>query len=87
MERQENILKIKEELKDAFKLAMGIVLIDSPQILEDYLYLEFEDRSGKEIKLRISYPNSLDAFLRMKKKDRLLFISVCVIRSLVGETK
>ena len=82
----ENI--VKKEIKDYFQNCLNIELEDSPQILENYLYLEFEDASsGSEIKFRLSYPYDKKHFLSMGKKDRILFILSDFISGRFGEEK
>ena len=67
--------EVEEEIKDYFKECLGIQLEDSPQVLEEYLYLEFEDLSyGSEVKFRLQYLYDRKHFLSMGKGDRMLFI-------------
>lgn len=76
---------LKEEIKDFFQKALNIELVDSPQILEKYLYLEFEDQTGGERKFRISYPIDLPHFIMMEKGDRMLFILTAIVRGAYGQ--
>jgi len=72
--------KVIKQIRKYFKKTLGIVLEDSPQILNKYLYLEFEDRNGIEQKIRIPYgKQGLIGFLKMSKKERFLFIMEQII--------
>lgn len=77
--------KLEKEIKEYFKNAMNIELEDSPQILDDYLYIEFDNDSIGGTKFRISYPLDKKHFLDMNKADRMLFILTAIMRKKFGE--
>lgn len=75
---------IKQEIKQYFKVAMKIELEDSPQILDDYLYIEFYNHRMGDMKFRIPYPVDKEAFLEMNKSDRMLFVLTAIMRVRFG---
>ena len=77
--------KVKKEIREYFKIAMKIELEDSPQILDDYLYIEFDNYAISDMKFRIPYPIDKEAFLEMNKADRMLFILTAIMRAKFGE--
>ena len=82
MNREE---RLKQEIKEYFKIAIKVELEDSPQILDDYLYLEFEDKIGNEVKFRMDYPLDKKHFMDMQKGDRMLFILTNFMRFYFSE--
>ena len=55
--------RVADEIAHFFMFNFDIELEDSPQILDNYLYLEFWF-NGKQIKIRMPYSISKDSFLR-----------------------
>ena len=65
--------RITEEIRYFFYFEFDVALDDSPQILDDYLYLEFWHK-GRQTKIRIPYTEDVDTFLKMNMYDREYFI-------------
>ena len=65
--------QVTEEIRYFFYFEFDIELEDSPQILDDYLYLEFW-HAGRQTKIRIPYTEDVDTFLEMDMYDREYFI-------------
>ena len=77
--------KIEKEIKDCFKNDTGIALENSPQILDDYLYIEFDNDLVGAVKYRIPYPLDKNHFVNMDKAERVLFILTMMVRMEFGE--
>jgi len=71
--------RVENEITHFFKQNFGIELEDSPQVLDNYLYLEFWHR-GKEIKIRAAYPIDVENFLRMGTYAREHFVMKEVLK-------
>ena len=65
--------RITEEIRYFFYFEFDVALDDSPQILDDYLYLEFW-HAGRQTKIRIPYIKDVDTFLEMDIYYREYFI-------------
>jgi len=72
--------QIEKEIYNFFKEALKIELEDSPQILNDYIYFEFEGRDGGDVKFRLYYPETKELFVEMNKTKRMFFILSCFVR-------
>ena len=71
---EERIALTKDSINDFFLWRFNKELSDSPQILKNYLYLEFWARD-REWKFRIPYPmEDLDEFLKMNAVTREHYI-------------
>ena len=65
--------KIANEIAHFFMWEFDVALDDSPQILDDYLYIEFW-HVGRQTKIRIPYTKDVGTFLEMDMYDREYFI-------------
>ena len=77
--------QLELEIKEFFSEVLNIELEDSPQILDTYLYLEFDDYcNGGEIKFRLPYPQGRQHFLEMDIHDKMIFIVFAFMKSRYG---
>lgn len=74
--------QVTEEIRYFFYFKFDIELEDSPQILDDYLYLEFWAR-GREYKIRMRYEKDLKNFLYLDIYDREYIIMEAVMAELL----
>jgi len=66
--------EIKREIKDYFASQFLVELVDSPQILDEYFYLEFDGAKG-DVKMRLPYETNKEDFLAMSSEDRFNWIN------------
>ena len=71
--------RVKDEITRFFMQNFDIELQDSPQVLNEYLYLEFWHR-GKQIKVRAEYPIDVENFLRIGVYAREYFVMKEVLK-------
>lgn len=76
MERRQ---RVADEIAQFFMQNFDIELQDSPQVLNEYLYLEFWHR-GKQIKVRAAYPIDVENFLRIGVYAREHFVMKEVLK-------
>lgn len=76
--------KVKKEIKDFFKEILFIELDDSPQFLDNYLYLEFWDKNNIQHKFRIPYPKDKKHFLSWTEYNRSLFIALVILKFFIS---
>lgn len=81
---REFINQVTEEIRYFFYFEFGIELEDSPQILDEYLYLEFWAR-GREFKFRIDYYEDLHNFLYLDRYDREYIIMKAIMAELLKD--
>lgn len=77
---------IEEEIRDYFSEAYEISLNDSPQILNDYLYIEYWGLD-RDVKLRIPYPVNKEHFIKMNSVDRNVWISLQVLNAIIRTSR
>lgn len=80
MEKLKN--KIQDEIHDYFYEAFDVFLDDSPQILKDYLYLEYWSRE-RQHKHRIPYPVDREHFFMMDIAARTNWINEQVLKRII----
>lgn len=61
---------------------MGIELQDSPQVLTEYIYIEFSDHNGNDRKFRIHYPLGVERFFAAPIQE----IGMFVLKHIVSRT-
>ncbi len=64
-----------------FQHLYGILLQDSPQLLDDYIYIEFEDANGNDLKFRIPYPHDkYDFIMNTTATNQILHILSNIVK-------
>lgn len=76
--------QVVEEIRYFFYFEFDIELDDSPQILEEYLYLEFWTR-GRQFKIRIKYYEDMENFLYLDQYDREHIVMKAVMAELLKD--
>lgn len=71
--------RVADEIAHFFMQNFDIELEDSPQVLNEYLYLEFWHRD-KQIKVRAAYPVDVENFLRIGAYAREHFVMKEVLK-------
>lgn len=74
--------QVVEEIRYFFYFEFDIELDDSPQILKEYLYLEFWTR-GRQFKIRIKYDEDMENFLYLDQYSREYIIMKAVMTELL----
>ena len=75
--------EVKEFIHEWFISQFGIELEDSPQILDTYLYLEFESGNYGTRKYRLYFMNKTD-FLNLSQSDMKLWILESIFQMTMG---
>ena len=75
--------EIKDFIREWFMSQFGIELEDSPQILDNYLYLEFESGNSGTKKYRLYFTNRTD-FLNLNHSDMKLWILEFIFQMTMG---
>lgn len=73
----------KELIREWFLYEFGIELEDSPQILDDYLYLEFESGNSGTKKYRLHF-NDREEFLNLTHTETKLWILTYIFEMTMG---
>lgn len=89
IEKREKSLRIQDTedlIKFYFDEKFGINLEDSPQILEEYIYIEFwDDNRGRDRKFRIPYIKfTQDEFLTFEFEKQIKFILEGMVQKTFG---
>jgi len=89
IKRRDKYLKIQDVedlIKFYFDERLGINLEDSPQILEEYVYIEFwDDNRGRDRKFRIPYIKfTQDEFLTFEFEKQIKFILEGIVQKTFG---
>lgn len=89
IEKREKSLRIQDTedlIKFYFDEKFGINLEDSPQILKEYVYIEFwDDNRGRDRKFRIPYIKfTQDEFLTFEFEKQIKFILEGIIQKTFG---
>lgn len=89
IEKREKNLRIQDTedlIKFYFDEKFGINLEDSPQILEEYVYIEFwDDNRGRDRKFRIPYIKfTQDEFLTFEFEKQIKFILEGMVQKTFG---
>lgn len=79
---ENKIKRVKEELINDFDEGFDIQFTDSPQILEEYLYLEYRGLNG-DVKLRIPYAKDREHFLNMYTFDRHQWVVFQILKRII----
>ena len=81
---EQEITNLENAIKEYFDVRLGIELEDSPQINQEYVYLEFEDRLGNDRKLRARYTNTYAGFLLLPFNEQIKFLLEQIVRDAYG---
>lgn len=81
---EQEITNLENAIKEYFDVRLGIELEDSPQINQEYVYLEFEDRLGNDRKIRARYTNTYAGFLLLPFDEQIKFLLEQIVRDAYG---
>lgn len=81
---KQEITNLENAIKEYFDVRLGIMLEDSPQILNEYIYLEFEDRQGNNRKIRARYKQTSISFLSASFDSQIRFLLEEIVRDAYG---
>lgn len=81
---EQEITNLENAIKEYFDVRLGIELEDSPQINQEYVYLEFEDRLGNDRKIRVRYTNTYAGFLLLPFDEQIKFLLEQIVRDAYG---
>jgi len=80
---EKRIKQVRNEISRYFLKTFNIELEDSPQILDEYLYLEYSNSNG-DVKLRIPYDNGCrECFLDMDHDHRIFWVMSMVLKEII----
>ena len=81
---EQEITNLENAIQEYFDIRLGIQLEDSPQINEEYVYLEFEDRQGNDRKIRARYTNTFVGFLSAPFDSQIKFLLEKIVQDAYG---